>query len=448
MQTTTRQHLEMRPARRLAMTGTLRQAIDFLKIDNLALSRRLRTMAQTNPALVLNTLPPPSLNDPVPAQPATASPAGTDLTQTRLAAPDASLRAHVATEIGLAFRSTEETRIASIIAEALEPTGWLGEPLGVLAARAECSLTEAERILSRLQQIEPAGIFARDLSECLRLQAHERGILSPAMDMLLAHLDLIARGKIDTLAELCATSTTEILALINKIRSLDPKPGLVFAPDDAPIRPPDVIIERSGEDGWRIELNKSTAPEITLRTGAEGIGSDAAFEVARDEARWIMRAVSRRNATVLKVVGAVIALQSEYLEKGVAGLRPLTRAQAADKAGLHETTVGRVANAILVQTPKGTVPLARFFSAALKGAGDAEEVSAERVRLRLRELIEAENPEAPLNDAALAENLGTEGIQVARRTIAKYRDAMGLASSRARRARYRTTRQMQRADNE
>ncbi|TVS04478.1 MAG: RNA polymerase sigma-54 factor [Rhodobacteraceae bacterium] len=448
MQATTRQHLEMHPTRRLAMTGALRQAIDFLKIDNLALSRRLRTMAQTNPALVLNTLPPPAPNDPVPAQPATAPPAGTDLTQTRLAAPDASLRAHVATEIGLAFRSTEETRIASIIAEALEPTGWLGESLGVLAARAECSLTEAERILARLQQIEPAGIFARDLAECLRLQAHERGILSPAMDMLLAHLDLIARGKIDTLAELCATSSTEILALISRIRSLDPKPGLVFAPDDAPIRPPDVIIERTGENGWRIELNKSTAPEITLRTGTEGIGSEAAFEAARDEARWIMRAVSRRNATVLKVVGAVIALQSEYLEKGVAGLRPLTRAQAADKAGLHETTVGRVANAILVQTPKGTVPLARFFSAALKGAGDAEEVSAERVRLRLRELIEAENPEAPLNDAALAENLGTEGIQVARRTIAKYRDAMGLASSRARRVRYRTTRQMQRADNE
>lgn len=422
------------------MTGALRQAIDFLKVDNVALCRRLRVLAQTNPALVLKPIP-PRAEIPGIAPPAAPSSGGTDLTQTRLAAPDASLREHVAQEIGLAFRDIEERRIASIIAEALEPTGWLGEPLAALAAHAECSLSVAERVLARLQQIEPAGIFARDLSECLRLQAIERGMLDPAMDVLLTHLDLIARGKIDTLAELCATSPAEILALITQIRSLDPKPGLAFAPDDAPIRPPDVIIERKGKgkDGWRIELNEATAPDITLRTKIEGMGSDAAFEAALDEARWILRAVSRRNATVLKVVSAVIGLQSEYLHKGVAGLRPLTRAQAADRAGFHETTVGRVANAILMQTPQGTVPLARLFSTALKGTGDAEVFSAERVRLRLREMIEGENPDAPLNDAALADNLGAEGIEIARRTIAKYREGMGFGSSRARRAGYRVS---------
>ncbi|MBR3370849.1 MAG: RNA polymerase factor sigma-54 [Rhodobacteraceae bacterium] len=441
MQNATHHQLDMRPTRRLAMTGALRQAIDFLKLDNQALAQRLKTLSDANPALGLRNLPPqPGSTPPPPSRPVAPGAGGTALTELRLAAPDASLRDHVATEIAIAFRTPEDQRIASIFAEALEPTGWLGEPLATLAMRAGCAADHAQRILMRLQQIEPAGIFARDLAECLRLQASERGLLNDAMATVLQHLDLIARGKIDTLAELCNTDASQIMGLIGQIRSFDPKPGLVFAPADTPIRPPDAIIHDAGPDGWRVELNDATTPEITLRPPPEGTANDDAYDAALAEARWILRAVSRRNATVLRVVGAVVTLQSDFLRNGVSGLRPLTRVQVADQAGLHETTIGRVATAMLIQTPQGTLPLRSLFGPALKATADGDAIAASAVRHRLREIIGAENPAAPLNDAALADILATEGIQVARRTIAKYRDLIGAGSSHQRRTRYKLTR--------
>ena len=439
MKTANRQQINMRPARQLAMTGGLRQAIAFLKVDNATLTQKLRVLAKNNPALGLRIQPP------APTPPETGRIATSGLvappgqTEALLAAPAQGLRDHVAVEIGLAFRKAEDKRIAALFADALEPTGWLGESLSVLATRAGCSMVQAEQILARLQQIEPAGIFARDLSECLRLQAKERGLLSPAMDVLLMHLDLIARGKIQTLSELCDIDPDEVLRLIASIRRLDPKPGLVFATEDAPIRPPDVIVEHAGHEGWRVELNSATAPEIVLRTDSEDISSDAAFKEALSEARWIMHAVSRRNATVLQVVSAVVASQASFLQKGMAGMRPLTRAQVARQAGVHETTVGRVASAILVQTPQGSLPLHSFFGSALKSTQTDDGIAVQQVRQKLQELIRSENPEAPLNDAALAERLGREGIQVARRTITKYRKSLGLGSSHDRRARYRAT---------
>ncbi|MGP9791524.1 RNA polymerase factor sigma-54 [Roseinatronobacter sp. NSM] len=441
MQNATHHQLDMRPTRRLAMTGALRQAIDFLKLDNLALAQRLKALAEANPALGLRSLPPQPDNTPPPRAAApVAGAGGTALTELRLAAPDASLRDHVATEIAIAFRTPEDLRIASLFAEALEPTGWLGEPLATLARRAGCATDHAERILMRLQQIEPAGIFARDLAECLRLQASERGLLTDAMATVLQHLDLIARGKIDTLAELCNTDAGQIMGLIGQIRSFNPKPGLVFAPVDTPIRPPDAIIHDAGPNGWRVELNDATTPEIKLRTPPSGTAKDDAYDAALAEARWILRAVSRRNATVLRVVGAVVTLQSEFLRAGVSGLRPLTRVQVAEQAGLHETTIGRVATAMLVQTPQGTLPLRSLFGPALKATTDADGIAASAVRHRLREIIASEDPAAPLNDAALADILAAEGIQVARRTIAKYRDIIGAGSSRQRRSRYKLTR--------
>lgn len=435
----TRHHLDMRPTRRLAMTGSLRQAIEFLKLDNLALARLLKTLSDANPALHLREVPPiPGRAEA--SRPATSAFAGTAHTELRLAAPDASLREHVATEIAVAFRDPEDRHIADVFAEALEPTGWLGEPLATLAQRAKCSAARAEEILARLQQIEPAGLFARDLAECLRLQAAEHGLLSAEMVVLLDHLDLIARAKIDTLAELCGTDTARIMELITRIRSLDPKPGLVFSPAEHPIRPPDVIVHDNDTGGWRIELNDATAPELTLCEEPEGAATDQAYQAALTEARWILRAVSRRNATVLRVVSAVIASQSGFLRRGVAGLRPLTRLQVADAAKLHETTVGRVATAMLIQTPQGTLPLRSFFGPALRHAASETGISTGLVRQRLRELISSEPPAAPLNDAALAELLAAEGIQVARRTIAKYRELMGVGSSRQRRAHYKMER--------
>lgn len=431
----TSHHLDMRPTRRLAMTNGLRQAIDFLKLDNLALARHLKTLSDANPALEVPEVP-PTLGRAEASRPVTSSFAGTELTELRLAAPDASLREHVATEIAVAFRNPEDLRIAEIFAEALEPTGWLGEPLTTLALRAECGTKQAKEILARLQQIEPAGIFARDLAECLRLQVTEHGLMSAAMEVLLDHLDLLARAKIDTLAELCCTSTAEIMELVTQIRSLDPKPGLVFGPAENPIRPPDVIIHETATGGWRIELNDETAPEIKLCKEPMGTVTEEAYQASLTEARWILRAVSRRNATVLQVVRAVMASQSEFLQKGVSGLRPLTRLQVAETTKLHETTVGRVAMAMLIQTPQGTLPLRSFFGPALKHTASDAGISTGVVRQRMREHIRSEPLKAPLNDAALANLLAAEGIQVARRTIAKYRELMGIRSSRQRRARY------------
>lgn len=435
------QGLELRASRTLAMTTRLRQAIGLLKYSNADLHSRLETHAARNPAIALLTQQTPARpSAPArPASPPAPNATGNGAAEAILAQPDSGLNAHVTRQIGMNFRDPLDQRIAEAFAEALEPSGWLGREPAQIARDVGCAIARAEDVLQRLQQFEPAGLFARDLAECLRLQAQERGLLSPGMAIMLDHLDLLARGALDALAELTGLTEAEIRTLVRQIRSFDPKPGAAFGEGPAPIRPPDVIVSPRGVGAWQVDLNHATTPRVTVRDpGAEAFADSAAREAALAEARWLERAVSRRHATTLKVAAAVVHRQSAFLRHGPEALRPLTFAEIAEATELHESTISRVVAGLLVATPRATCPLRDFFSAALPGNDGATGIAATAARNMIARMIQDENPERPLSDAAIVGRMRARGIHLARRTVAKYRETLAIPASAQRRARARS----------
>ncbi|PQO24136.1 RNA polymerase sigma-54 factor [Rhodobacteraceae bacterium WD3A24] len=427
--------VQMQQIRALAMTTGLRQAIGLLQYDNLALSRLIAREAARNPAVRLQTAtarPPPPRPAGMPPDPRPG--AGADWTG-RLAAPAEGLEAHVEREIGLAFRDGRAREIALTFASALEPSGWLGAGVGEVAAAAGCTVAEAKAVLDRLQAIEPAGLFARSLAECLRLQAADRGLLTPVMEIVLDDLDAVARGAHSALARRAGCDEADIGAALRDLRQCDPKPGAAFDAGPAPVHPPDLVVTPHGIAGWKVDHNHATLPHlIVLDPGADAFADAEARREALTSARWLERAVARRNATTLRVAGEVVERQSAYLRDGPARLAPLCFADVAAAVGVHESTVSRVTAGLRMETPRGGVALRDLFSPALPGHGGAP-VSTTAVRHRIAEMIAAEVPERPLSDAAIAGHLRERGIGIARRTVAKYREMLGLPGSAARRTR-------------
>lgn len=442
MQIGTRSGLELRQTRRLAMTGDLRRAIGFLRLDNAELGAELAMVARRNPALVLAVASDPTATrarGPAHSRQGVGIGGGTAQAEAMPAAGSSGLEAHAAGQVALILHDPEPRRIGLMLAEALEPSGWLGMPLGDIARRIGCDVAKVETVLVRLQNgVEPAGLFARNLAECLRIQAADRGMLDAPMEALLCHLDLLARGRLAALAELCGVSEADVAALAGRLRRLDPKPGAAFGAGPAPVRPPDVIVTAAEGGGWHVDMNDATTPRVSVQAPGDATPDTAAErEAALAEAQRLCRAVARRNATVLAVVSAAVALQDGFLRHGAAAIRPLTRAAVAERAGVHETTVCRVAAGLLVSAPLGTYPLRDFFGASLAATGDGAPVAAGAVRHRIAALIREESGARPLSDAALSARLHEEGIVVARRTVAKYRESLGLASASVRRARAR-----------
>ncbi|MGD9917331.1 MAG: RNA polymerase factor sigma-54 [Paenirhodobacter sp.] len=399
------------------MSQVMRQALDYLQMDNAAICGMLVAAAAENPALQVELPEPEAAPRPGRALPHWRAQAGGDGDAAeRFAAPAPGLHAHVAEQIGLLFRAPREAAIAAVIAEALEPSGWLGAPLESLATRAACSPAEAERVLARLQQMEPAGLFARSLAECLALQLADQEALSDPMRRLLDNLPLLARGEAGTLAQRCGVDAPQLAAMVAQLRRLDPKPGTHFG--DAPElrRAPDLIVTRDPEGHLQVALNRETLPKITVRGDGAARGQIAA-------AKWIDRTLSRRNQMLLEVAGHVVARQQAFLESGPAALVPLTCTDVARALGYHDSTISRLRNGLLVQTPRGMLPMEAFF-ARTGSRGGATPAMA--VRAVLAELIAAEPPEAPLSDRALTEALAARGIEVSRRAVANHRAQAGI----------------------
>mgnify|MGYP000079266442 CR=1 FL=1 len=334
------------------------------------------------------------------------------------------LHAHVARQIGLIFRDARERDIAMIFLEHLEPSGWLGAPLEAVARQAGCSMAEAEAVITRLHEVEPAGLFARSLSECLRLQLEEAGDLTLPMARLLDVLPLLAKGDTGALLSHCEVDAEGLAALVTRLRRLDPKPGSHF--DDAPDlrRAPDLIAERDELGQWHVELNSATAPRIAITPhgGAE-------HRAALKEARWLERTVSRRNALVLDVAAHVLSVQREFLEQGPVHLKPLSCADVAEKLVVHETTINRVRNGLLIQTPRGMMSMRAFFARGGTGHRDGSHVPAEAISARIADLIAAERPDKPLTDQQLATRLAEAGLRVSRRTVSNRRRMAGFPNA-------------------
>jgi RNA polymerase sigma-54 factor len=411
-----RTRISIQQTQRLKLTMGLATSIRILRSDAQGLSRYLEEQAAENPQLVLTR---PSGQDWLPRWTQALGALDRESDQ---AAAGASLMAHAFGLVAGMRMTPRETRIGEALAEALEPSGWLGRPLSWIATQVGASLAEVEAVLRRVQaEAEPTGLFARNLADCLRLQAAEAGELDPAMAAVLDRLDLVARGEVARIAREAGLPEDDIRARIGAMRRYDPKPGAGFEPYAAPVREPDLIATR-GEAGWTVAINRSALPSVSL---AEATGP------GRAEARAILRMVEGRNVTLLSVGQEILARQVAALEQGMGALVPMTMAEVAGAVGLHESTVSRVVAGTAVDTPRGTWWLRALFTQAAQEGGPA----AGALRDRLAQMIAGEDPGKPLSDAALAEALSEAGAPIARRTVAKYRAMLNLPPAGRRRRR-------------
>ena len=340
-------------------------------------------------------------------------------------------------QIALAFRTAPERAVARFLASELDDAGYLREAPGAYAARAGVPLPMVERVLARLRLFEPAGLFARDLRDCLALQLAARDRLDPAMEALLGRLDLLARRDFDALRSVTGLDEADLLDALAEIRSCDPKPGAGRSDEPAPVIVPCARIVPHG-DGFRAELVNAATPRVRVdREAAEMLLRRADAE-AREwitarmgDAAWLERSLAQRARSILKVVAEVAERQADFMRMGEAALRPLTLRAVADDLGLHESTVSRVVAGKSVETPRGTVRLRSFFGAGVAAQDGA--LAARAVQIRISDLIRAERADAVLSDERLTGLLREEGIDIARRTVAKYREALGIGSSAQRR---------------
>ncbi len=408
----------------LAMTQKMQAALRILQMNNLDLADYLAEQALENPCLDLR---PPA---PLPAGPAATGPDWDEIAA--LEGAPVSLFAHVADQIALAFDTPTDRALALAFAEALEPSGWLSASSEAVADACGAPPERAAAVLARLQQFEPTGIFARNLAECLRLQAADRGLLTWEMETILGHLDLLAAGRLADLAALCDCEIDDIRAALAIIRSLDPKPGDSFASDRAPIFPPDLCARRKA-GVWEVEMNRSCLPR--LRLIGETLPEVAHDPAARDylnrslsQARWLVRAIERRQVTLLRTAACLVRHQAAFLDHGARHLRPLSMEDVAAELNLHPSTISRATAARLIETPRGTVPLKAFFSRTV--AADAGEgQSQDAVIALVGEIVAAEDRANPLSDAAIVKLATEAGVTLARRTVTKYRESLGIPSS-------------------
>ena len=353
-----------------------------------------------------------------------------------------SLAAHLDAQIGLAFRDAADRRLAARLAGELDEAGYLREAPGGIAARWGVGAATLGRVLARCRRFEPAGLFARDLADCLALQLEARDRLDPAMARVLERLDLLARGDLAALAREAGLEPGDMNGVLSDIRACDPKPASGFgeAPPAA-VAPVARVVAAPG-GGWRVELIGSALPRVLVdHDYAAELRAEADAE-AREwvagrlaDANWLARSLAQRARSLLRVTAEAVRRQEGYLTHGEAALVPLTQRALAAALDLHESTVSRVVSGKRIETPRGTVPLAVLFGAGVETEDGA--LAARAVQARIRALVDAEGADAVLSDEGLTRLLRAEGIAIARRTVAKYREGLGLASSAVRRRRKR-----------
>lgn len=350
---------------------------------------------------------------------------------------------HLYDQLHLLALDPHERLIAHNLADNLDESGYLAVTLAECARQLGCTAKEVEKVLKRLQGLEPAGLFARDLKECLALQMKDRGLYDTACARLLDHLDLVAKGDLKNLKAHCRLSEPVIKKLIEDIRHLDPKPGLQFAsasPTETLI--PDAFVKRTKKGNWEVELNTEVLPRLLVNeeycsalAAKQLKGKEGQFlKNCSTRASWLKRALDQRARTILKVIEALVAMQSDFFSNGVRSLKPLTLSDIAQKTKLHESTISRVVQNKFLSSPRGNFRLKYFFSSTL-GAVNKEDTgtSAKAVKARIQDLIANEDTQKPLSDQKIAKVLKSEGVVISRRTVMKYREFLKIPTSFKRR---------------
>jgi RNA polymerase sigma-54 factor len=365
---------------------------------------------------------------------------GDDSVFDTLAGSGLSLHEHLERQAMAVLVTPGDRGLALAIIEGIDPTGYLSEPLAEIAARLGVDIEDAESVLSVIQQCEPAGVGARNLAECLTLQLQEQDRFDPAMQELLANLDLLAKRDFKQLKRLCRVDDEDLAEMVGEIRRLDPKPGLIFGGETAQAVIPDVFVRAASDGSWAVELNSDALPRVIANRSyyarvskTKDKDGKGFIDEAWANANWLTRSLEQRARTILKVAGEIVRQQDAFFMYGVQHLKPLNLKMIAEAVSLHESTISRVTSNKHMATPRGLFEMKYFFTAAIAGAGGEEAHSAEAVRHRIRELIQGETPDDVLSDDALVVALKGQGVDIARRTVAKYREAMRIPSSAIRR---------------
>jgi RNA polymerase sigma-54 factor len=466
------QRLELRQGQSLTMTPQLVQSIKLLQLSHAELAAYVEAELERNPLLqeaeARGDAPLPSLADFQRAQrtseeagprivpgppPIRNAPAGSgsqapgsghaelkpELEATL--ARSATLTEHLESQLELATADPALRAIGGHLIHNLDEAGYLREDPGEIASRLSVPRETVEDALRLVQTFEPSGVGARSLAECLQIQLRERDRLDPAMRTLLDHLDLLARRDFAALTTLCGVDQDDLADMLAEIRRLEPKPGLAFTPAHVDVLVPDVLVRPAPDGSFIVELNPETLPRVLLNRSyytqvAQAVSSDkdkTFLSECLQTASWLTRSLDQRAKTILRVASEIARRQEEFFRSGIASLQPMTLKNVAEAIGMHESTVSRVAANKAIGAAGVTYPLKFFFSTA---TGEGQH-SAKAVRHRIKQLIAAESPARVLSDEAIAQKLKAEGIDVARRTVAKYREALRIPPSADRRRRHR-----------
>jgi RNA polymerase sigma-54 factor len=352
-----------------------------------------------------------------------------------------SLRDHLSEQLNLTGLEPAVRAVAQTIIDSVEPDGYFRESLDEMAERLGCPTEIAEDALTAVQGMDPTGIAARNLQECLKLQLVEQDRFDPAMEALVERLELLGKQDFPALMRECGVDQEDLVDMIKELKRLDPRPGSQFETEEAQTAIPDVLLRQTSEGGWSIELNPETLPKVLVnnRYYAE---INSVTKKAEDKtyltecynnANWLVKSLEQRANTIMKVATELVRQQDGFFALGVQHLRPLNLKTIADAIGMHESTVSRVTSNKYIGTPRGIFEMKYFFTASIPSTGAGEAHSAEAVRHRIKSLIDEETAKAVLSDDRIVEILKAEGIDIARRTVAKYREAMRIPSSVQRR---------------
>ncbi|MCB9992711.1 MAG: RNA polymerase factor sigma-54 [Hyphomicrobiaceae bacterium] len=358
-----------------------------------------------------------------------------------------SLADHLSGQINLLVTHPADRLIARSLIDSLDEAGYLTTDCAQLAEQLGTDPEDVEAVLDLAQTCEPAGVFARNVRECLMLQLRERDRLDPMMQALLDHLDLLASHELQRLMKEVRCSAEDLSDMLAELRELDPKPGLRF--DGAPMQAivPDVYVREAQDGGWSVELNSDVLPKVLVNRTyyarvSKQVRSPKEKEFLVDclqTANWLTKSLDQRAQTILRVASEIVRMQDGFLVHGVTHLRPMTLKMVADAIDMHESTVSRVTANKFIATPRGLFEMKYFFTTGLSGSEGGEDHSAESVRHFIKQMVDAESATAILSDDTIAARMKADhGIEVARRTVTKYREAMNIPSSVIRRRQKRS----------
>ncbi|MGQ7246922.1 RNA polymerase factor sigma-54 [Halomonas sp. V046] len=459
--------LQLRVGTQLTMTPQLQQAIALLQLSTLDLRQEIQQALETNPMLELEDefgeqavkeAPDDDWSDEIPSeltvdsdwsdtyQDLGTSPAGSGEGPDFERQPDGqSLHDHLLWQLAMLDIAARDVQIAESLIDATNADGYLDQSLEDIHEGlkrqdlGDLELIEVEGVLTRLQRFEPTGVFARDLRECLMLQLdalpRDTALLPQAGRLVRQFLEALAGDDRRLLKRRLGLEDSELDAVIDLIRSLDPRPCSGFGDSGSTYVIPDLVVRHTRE-GWQVELNPDAMPRLRIQPDyaalirrADKSQDNQFLKDHLQEARWLMKSLSSRNDTLLKVGREIMVRQIDFLDHGEAAMRPLILADIADKVEMHESTISRVTTQKFVHTPRGVFELKYFFSSQVGGDGGSDAHSSTAIRARIKKLIHDEPPRKPLSDSKLVDLLAEDGVNVARRTVAKYREAMNIRSS-------------------